>query len=330
MTKELSDKIRIGTFVCTVLVVWRHAMNLRAFDLTSDNGSLAFFIEHGISKQTEIAVPFFFLVSGFFFFRYTYYGKNEYFRMISKKWHTLFVPFLFWNVVGIVPLLTTHKFVYEEEWWRYGVQLLHSDWSGILWYVRDIMTMMLLVPLYGWIFAVNSKWLYAAVGLYLFYNWLPVDCGWVSREGMLFFFLGGVLQKYSSVLTLKMPKYLLVVMLVAWMISCFGFPFYWPIHRYNTLLGVLIGWQLLDYFPQKWRSPLLKVCPLSFFVYVVHANILGIMKVSLARSFSFNEAVALSAFFVLPFVTVFIALGVGAVWKKYSSKTFGIVTGGRA
>ncbi len=330
MEQSLSDKIRIGTFLCTVLVVLRHSLNLQAFDLTKQSDSLAFFVEHGISKLTEIAVPFFFLVSGFFFFRHAYNERNKYFRMIIKKWHTLFIPFLFWNVVGIIPLLITHKFIYEEEWWKYGLQLLHSDWNGVLWYVRDIMTLMLLVPLYGWMFAVNNKWLYAAIGLFLFYRWIPVDCGWVSKEGMLFFFLGGVLQRYSSILTLKMPKYLFMIVFVAWMVSCFVFPFYWPIQKYNTLLGVLIGWQLLDYFPKKWRRPLLRVCPLSFFVYVVHANILGIMKVSLARMFSFDETVALSAFFVLPVVTVIIALAIGEVWNKYSSKTFGIVTGGRA
>ena len=43
MEQSLSDKIRIGTFLCTVLVVLRHSLNLQAFDLTKQSDSLAFY-----------------------------------------------------------------------------------------------------------------------------------------------------------------------------------------------------------------------------------------------------------------------------------------------
>lgn len=61
-----------------------------------------------------------------------------------------------------------HQFVYETHWWMYGQQILNSEWNGVLWYVRDIMTMMLLAPLYSWLFVVNNKWLYFVVTALLF------------------------------------------------------------------------------------------------------------------------------------------------------------------
>ena len=57
--QSLSDKIKIGGLLCTVLVVLRHSFNLQAFGLANSNG-VATFMEQGISKQTEVAVPFFF------------------------------------------------------------------------------------------------------------------------------------------------------------------------------------------------------------------------------------------------------------------------------
>ena len=330
MEQTLSNKIKIGGVLCTILVVLRHSLNLQAFGLTNGNGALAVFIEQGVSKQTEIAVPFFFIISGFFFFRHTYYGKGEYLQMITKKWRSLFIPFLCWNLIGMVVLLVTRKFVFGEDLWRYGIQLLHSDWNGVLWYVRDIMTMMMLVPIYGWIFMVNSKWLYIILFIGLFSHWLPVDCSWISSEGLLFFFLGGVLQQYSDALKWRMPKYGLWPMTAIWLISCFMYPCYWSIHKYNTLLGIFIYWQLLDRLPPKWNLILLEISSLSFFVYVVHIDILRALKVSVAHIFPYNEPIALLSFFILPMISVLLAIIIGKTWNKFSPKTFAWVTGGRA
>lgn len=329
MEQLLSDKIKVGGFLCTMLVVLRHSLNLQAFGLTNGSGTLTTFIELGISKQTEIAVPFFFIVSGFFFFRHTYYGRNEYVRMVAKKWNTLFMPFLFWNFMGMVVLLITRRHVIEEEWWRYGIQLLHSDWNGVLWYVRDIMTMMLLVPLYGWIFMVNDKWLYIILFIGLFLHWVPVDCSWLSSEGTLFFFLGGVLQRHSDVVKWRMPKYVLWLLTAVWLVSCFVYPFRWTIHKYNTLLGLIICWQWLDYMPKRWYDTLLRLSSFAFFIYVVHIDILKVMKVLLAYFFQTDELVALCAFFILPVITVLLAIYLGKIWKKVSPASFRLVTGGR-
>lgn len=329
MDLSLSDKIKVGSFLCTVLVVLRHSLNLQAFGLTNGNGALAPYIEMGVSKQTEIAVPFFFIVSGFFFFRHTYYGKNEYVRMVVKKWHTLFVPFLFWNLVGMVVLLVTRRFVFEEEWWRYGVQLLHSDWNGVLWYVRDIMTMMLLVPLYGWIFMVDNKWLYIALFIGLYFHWVPVDCSWLSSEGVLFFFLGGVLQRHSEVVKWKMPRCGLWLMTAVWIVLCFVYPRCWTIHKYNTLLGLIVFWQWIDSVSNKWYGVLLRLSSFAFFIYVVHVDILKAMKVTLAHFFPSNELMALLAFILLPVITVIMLFYIGKYWCKKNPKSFLFVTGGR-
>ena len=66
--------------------------------------------------MTEVAVPFFFIVSGFFFMRYAYTSINEYFDMVKKKTKTLFVHFVLWNVLGIIPLLLTLSCTKEKNY----------------------------------------------------------------------------------------------------------------------------------------------------------------------------------------------------------------------
>jgi len=330
MNKILSDKIRIISFLCTVLVVFRHSLNLQAFGLSSYRNPHVAVIECGISKITEVAVPYFFIISGYFFLRYSYYGNGEYMTMVRKKIRTLFVPFLFWNIVGVFPLLLMHQFVFEDTPWKYILQLLNSDWNGVLWYVRDIMTMMALVPLYSWIFTVNNRWLYTVLFILLFMNWWPVECRWVSSEGMLFFFLGGILQKNSEILNKRIPKALLFVIGSAWMISCFCFPFYWPIHRYNTLLGLIVVWQLFHNIPKRLSAWILNASVYSFFIYVTHIFIIKSMKVGLAHFFFRNETVALVSYIILPLLTTGIVLYLGKFFNKYLPAAFNIVTGGRS
>lgn len=103
MDKVLSDKMRVVGFLCTVMVVFRHALNLQAFGIDSMGRSYTSFVENGISKVTEIAVPYFFVVSGFFFFRKTFYGKGEYWEMLKKKNQ---------NIV--------HSFSFLEYCWMYS------------------------------------------------------------------------------------------------------------------------------------------------------------------------------------------------------------------
>lgn len=94
MDKVLSDKMRVVGFLCTVMVVFRHALNLQAFGIDSMGRSYASFVENGISKVTEIAVPYFFVVSGFFFQKNILW-KRRVLGDVEEKIRTLFIPFLF-------------------------------------------------------------------------------------------------------------------------------------------------------------------------------------------------------------------------------------------
>ena len=329
ISKELSDKFKLGSLLCTIMVVYRHSLNIQAFGGEEQLGFGVSFIETGISKLTEIAVPFFFLLSGFFFFRGSYYKNRAYVNMLQKKFHTLFIPFVFWNLCGAIPLLVFHQFPLEENRLAYLLDLLHSDWNGVLWYVRDIMTMMLLVPLYEWVFQVNRKWLYAIVVSVLFFYWVPVTTSWLSSEGMLFFFLGGIVQRYNGILYYKLPFWVVAFLLTGWMIACFGYPYLWGIHKYTTLLGLLVFWQLLAYLSCSLNQLLLRLAPYSFFIYVTHLYLVKGLKVFLAHFFYANAAAALISYFVVPVIIVLMIIFTGMIWGKIAPRSFAFATGGR-
>lgn len=274
ISKQLSNKFKIASLLCTVMVVYRHSLNLQAFYEEGEYKLISTTIETGISKLTEIAVPFFFLLSGFFFFRNTYYKKNEYVQMILKKSRTLLIPFLFWNLAGIIPLLINYQFIIESHIFQYILTLFNSDWNGVLWYVRDLMTYMLFVPLYGWIFVLNKNWIYFIIIVLLFYHWIPVTTSWPSSEGLFFFFLGGIIQKYNTILNYKCPLWIISILFILWMTSCFIYPHLWAIHKYNTLFGLFIFWNSLDYLKEAWNKWLLKIgLQYRTFIFIVFVNL---------------------------------------------------------
>ena len=55
-------------------------------------------ISEGIAR---IAVPLFFLMSGYLFFATFHWSKQTYWRKIATRLRSLFVRFVFWNLVGM-------------------------------------------------------------------------------------------------------------------------------------------------------------------------------------------------------------------------------------
>lgn len=331
MNKELSDKIRIASLLCTFMVIMRHARNLQAFWGTEQVNNWCAFVENGFSVLTEIAIPYFFVISGFFFFRYNYYQKGIYCEMLKKKIWTLLIPFVFWNVFwAFVPYLSG-QMDSSEPFMAKLLHLLFSDYYGALWYVRNLMLLMLLVPLYHWIFLVNSKWLLLVVGGVLMVWWWPVDCAWYSTEGVLFFYLGGLFQRYPKLLSNKLPMYIIVPLFILWCILAFERPL-WSINmnKFTTLLGLLTFWNMLDRMPKPVFKWLLAMTPITFFIYVTHFYVIKIMKVAIASIYPGNEAIALLSYFLLPVVAIVITWFWGQIWQKTNIWSFNMVTGGRA
>lgn len=309
----------------------RHSRNLQAFWGTEQISNVCSYIENGFSVMTEVAIPYFFVISGFFFFRYNYYQKGIYCEMLKKKFWTLLIPFVFWNVFWAFVPYFTRQIDFSEPIITKLQHLAFSDYYGALWYVRNIMLLMFLVPLYNWIFIVNNKWLFLIVGGILLFWWWPVDCAWYSTEGVLFFYLGGLFQRYSKLLSYKLPLYIIVPIAILWSIFAFERPL-WSINmnKFSTLLGLLTFWYMLDRMPQFVYKWLLSLTPIMFFIYVTHLYIIKGMKVVTASFYSGSEMVALLSFFLLPMVAIVITYFCGQMWLKFNTRSFNMVTGGRA
>lgn len=334
MTKELSSKIKLISLVCTVMVVYRHAHTMEAFFGGECPSCHTYnYIAHGITGITSVAVPYFFLISGFFFFKQSYYNTGNYLSMLKKKARTLFIPFCIWNILAILPLWCGGKIVVENHWYQYVMDFLHSDYNGPMWYVRTLMLFMVMTPLYDWLFLIDVRYgskvelaIQLVVVAYIYSIWWPMDSTTFSTEGMLFFVLGGILRKHEKWLNRSMPSVWAYVFYLIWLASCFTVQLDYVTSKIHLLLGVVLLWHVVRCGCKGWVASL---AGYAFFVYVNHFILLKIIKTLLAPYFSGNETMALVIFLLSPIIVVWGMWKVGMLWNRYLPKSYALVTGGR-
>ena len=58
----------------------------------------------------NVAVPVFFLISGYYFFYGHEYCKEEYFRKLIKRSRTLLLPYLIWNLLPMMNIVAGNLF----------------------------------------------------------------------------------------------------------------------------------------------------------------------------------------------------------------------------
>lgn len=134
------------------------------------------------SALPSIAVPCFFVISGFLFFQG--YRQEEGFAFFQKKWRsrllTLLVPYILWNLIKFALLWAQAGLGAGAEVWRevgrfdlfWGSRDIGSDyinWWGLnighltaplnvpLWFVRDLMVCVALTPLLAWLLRAHRR-----------------------------------------------------------------------------------------------------------------------------------------------------------------------------
>lgn len=354
MEKSLSDKIKIISFLLIILVVFLHSYNLvDPFDTSKTvyNKSKLWFLQNFISYGiTRIAVPLFFILSGFLFFLNFKEGKGVFFIKIKKRVKTLFIPFLFWSFFGLafyfilqnIPF--TARFFTKELIVNFSTQkLLMTIFITTipyqLWFIRDLMVLVLISPLIYYCL----KHFWKLMLLLFFVLWLFVTNDFQnSIEAALFFFTGSLISLYKQHLLEinyeKQTKYFFclwfVLMLLKITLQYFDKDqmICTLIFKLSILIGIICLWGIYDTFlknHQQFKNNILKVSSYTFFIFAAHEPILTVLKkvlfIILGKGY-FNH---LEVYFLAPFSTIFICLLLGVFFKTKLKIIYEIITGGR-
>ncbi|MDO5523431.1 MAG: acyltransferase [Bacteroidia bacterium] len=349
--KHQSDVINAMRFPLIVLVLYMHIVPLDSFPVEIGFSGmhlynfLAEFISHNVGR---LAVPCFFLFSGYFYFRKMgAWSSGFYLLQQKKRVVSLIIPYILWNLLNILVVLAK----------GYAMNIAGLDGSGDinfirqtpflelmvmpinlpLWYLRDLICMTFFAPLFYYLFNYTKIWGLLAILILYLTTWELPFRGF-SMTAIFYFGLGafwGINKKnmLESARKIKYPALIfgLALALVATFLSTTVYHEY--LIRWFAPLGVASAFIITDFIvrKQKIREVFLKYSPAVFFIYAVHELYLkNWVKGAFYRTpLSESGWGMVLGYIVMPLILLAICLALYFILKKLWPRALNVLSGGR-
>ena len=353
LEKRQSTLIKAMRFPLIVLVVYAHS---RGFILPQtsnpfDGWHLFHFFSEMISNNfCKIAVCWFFVFAGYFFFlNLPQQGLTR--KWLIGKWErriwTLLIPYLIWNLLYVF-IYTIKNYIFSKlgilqadiPFWSVGFSPVYWFITGPmnypLWFMRDLMMMTLLSPLVYVIF----KHTPLSVGIIILSCLLilPFETKILTWRGYFFFSLGSFLGiKKINILSLcrkfKWPAAILAFILLIIASLYNDAPFHSWLLRAFFPFGMISFMNLCDVLINK-ESRCDRLCKLSaavFFIYAAHEiYILGWSKGLLLRIFGESLVGTWIRYLFVPVVVVGVCLALFYFFNRIMPRSLAFICGGRS
>lgn len=212
--------IALVRFPLPMAVMAIHFFRMAPFDIkgvTYDPASFPltrFFIRFVDIFVGDFSVPVFFFVPGFLFFAGGF-SFRSYCNKLKRRARSLLLPYIVWNVLAVVfawilllPLFSSIMPSLEGQsfhmtWSEFfngfivGVNENTNPHAGNLWFVRELMTVILLAPLINWLIDRLRGWYIAAVAVFWIFCFVSVSAMYLQfiSSALLFFSLGALWSK---------------------------------------------------------------------------------------------------------------------------------------
>lgn len=258
---------------------------------------------------THIAVPTFFVISGFLFFRkWQQWNRQLYLKKMKSRFRTLFIPYVCWNAIAILGIIAakigayflkgkplSNILLYFQEkgilslFWNVNVWAEdRTNWLGMptpmtgpidlpLWFLRDLIVVTALTPLIYWFIKHTRHYGVLLLSLAYITGIWPNIPGF-NITAVFFFCTGAYFSIYGKNLVnechrVRTPSYLTAGVLL---LLCIWFdgrntPVGDILYPLYIITGVCSAFNLATDLLQKGKA---KVHPLltqsTFFIYAIH------------------------------------------------------------
>ncbi len=304
-------------------------------------------ISQGLAR---IAVPLFFLISGYFFFLGFTFSVENYRKKICSRVKTLLIPFLFWNITTLLllslaqyipatqvffsgrnaPIATFGIFDYFNA--IFGINKLPISYQ--FWFIRDLMVMVLFTPAIYLFLSKAPKVLLLVFFSIWFLNIWPIYIP--SAPAFVFFYAGAYFAHSNTNLfsldrfgSLILPVYL-VTLLIDTVTKDYIFNSY--IHSIGILLGISSTLYITKAIVETTylKKFLLWASGCSFFVFAVHEPLLTVArKISYEVLQPINDMSVLSLYFLTPTFVIVFSVIFYMCMKSIMPNFLSVISGGR-
>ena len=332
LSDYLSEKIKILSLFLTILIVILHA-NMANLS----TGGISFLQKVMTAEVTRIAVPLFFLISGFLFFINYQNTWGDYQRKLSARTRSLLIPYILFLLCGSLAMFVLgHVYTIEEFGRILKNGILYSPPIFYpLWFLRDLYIMALFAPIVYWVIKKVPIFLIVPIVV-----WILGKNPFVfpMAESMLFFSVGAFLTTKVKWLEQTEHKGAWRFFLL-WLFLCFLNRFIseyviklpYATHCVILLLGIYAIWILYDkLYPQLIESvKTAKIYKYSFFIYLLHEPILTIIKKTGLLIGGYSSWSIGLIYVISPILTLLIVYGIGLSLDIHFPNLLAFITGGR-
>ncbi len=346
---RFSLKISVLSFCAMLAVMFIHSSDIvGGGDIVTWETVLLHFMG---SSLTSWAVPFFFVVSGFFFWRTGELWRNglgAWKTTLRKKMRTLVVPYLMWCIIGAVSVLplvlwSNHiagrslferTFIQSGTFGRSLIDLFGIEFVPIgnvpLWYVRTLISIFIFSPLF--IFMIRRiKWIGFCLACVCAFAspFLSIPFVTYQSRGLGYFYFGMMLAECTWVKN-HVPKSTVVVSGIIVLLLLVDDLTWRKCAAILPAALMTFLWGLYDHFPRVQRDFTLPWwMRQTFWVYCLHMIPTGYL-LAMGRFFlEKSNRVAVLLMFIIPPMALLLSLVMGACVNRFSSTVFLLLTGGR-
>ncbi len=344
--QRFRNKITWFSFLFSLLVVWIHACNAELF-LGSGEAAVRVndierFLADGIG---QIAVPGFFMISGYLFFRDFDWSRLE--GKWMRRIKSTLVPYILWNFLYYAGYVVASRIpglseVVGKGTVRLDIEelvgaVLHFKYNPVFWYLFQLILLIILAPVI-YLF-IKSIWgrvlLFTVLGLMLIFNiYLP----FLNTDALFYYSLAGTLalnSKTRSVCesqegTRRRAAVCILVILAAAAFYILGSAVYWPVCF--VICRTLVAGGLWFLVPAAILPEAGKVVSHHFFLYATHFAFVRLINkgAALLLPEAFHAAaIPLILFIVMPLLALAFSTLIYNVLNRLSPRLCLLLNGGR-
>ena len=317
----------------------------------------------------RIAVPAFFLISGYLFFvNLEKWDKEVWLVKMKRRFHSLFVPYIIWNLVGIAYLCVSPYVganvenpesllsVFQDRGWLrlfWDSNRVMEQWNpptvnilgyamhnGMpantpLWFIRDLIVINLFSPLiYAFVKNTKQYGLYLLGALFILNIWIPLEG--FSVIGFFFYSIGAYYAIFHKGMAESFKKfspfaYALAVALLSGLLVTFGR--HWSaqyILRCFQIVGVISIFNIAVMLVKNGGNPVSRLADSSFFIYASHIFLLTAIAFILSKIIPGTSQLLLAIKYLLaPALTIVISEGAYKILKRVCPNFLSFICGNR-
>lgn len=333
--QHFQNKITLLTFFCSFLVIWIHTFNLETYGITDSMLGIArivYWIETFWSKVTAIAVPMFFLISGFLFYR-TFSMENLW-EKYKTRLRSIIIPYISWAtlyyfyfvIISLIPF--TRNVIGEEAMVSFSImEWIKALWVEsyyTLWFLKSLIIFIVIAPLLYIMLKNRGKLPIGTMALVIImlnsiYCWVNVP------SGLEIYAIGSWLGiNYKELVLYRNRKITFVAIIyICWMLFT-GFKYY---NIFTEVILFSAMWFALDV--REYNAKLPWWMKITFFTYVAHDVFLEAFEKIVLILFGNKAMWALLDYVFMPIIVFILLVVIAYVMKKYFRNVWKVLTGYR-